>query len=95
MEQQKIDAKYAGKAVSKKKIYYPKKIILSKKSFKYDGKVNKPSVKVYDSKGKKIATKNYKVIYSKGRKKVGKYTVTVKFKGKYSGTKKLTFTIKK
>ncbi|MBE6785632.1 MAG: hypothetical protein E7538_10195, partial [Ruminococcaceae bacterium] len=29
-----------------------------------------------------------------GRKNPGKYTVTVTFKGKYSGTKKLSFTIK-
>ena len=37
---------------------------------------------------------NHTVSYSKGRKNVGQYTVTVKFKGNYSGTVKKTFTIK-
>ncbi|MBR5438432.1 MAG: hypothetical protein IKV21_05875, partial [Clostridia bacterium] len=36
---------------------------------------------------------DYTVKYSKGRKSLGKYTVTVTFKGNYSGSKKLTFEI--
>ena len=32
--------------------------------------------------------------YAKGRKYVGKYAVKITFKGKYSGTKTLYFTIK-
>ena len=75
-------------------IYYPKTITLSTTSYTYDGKVKKPSVAVKDSKGKKIAASNYTVTYSSGRKNVGKYTVTIKFKGNYSGTVKKTFTIK-
>ncbi len=67
---------------------------LSATSYTYNGKVKKPSVTVRDSKGKKIAASNYTVTYQSGRKNVGKYTVTIKFKGNYSGTVKRTFTIK-
>jgi len=81
--------------VSKKTtIYYPKTIKLSKTSYTYNGKVQKPTVTVKDSKGKKIASSNYTVTYAKGRKTVSTYTVTIKFKGRYSGTVKKTFTIK-
>ena len=75
-------------------IYYPKTISLSTTSYTYNGKVKKPSVTVKDAKGKKISSGNYTVSYSSGRKNVGQYTVTVKFKGNYSGTVKKTFTIK-
>ncbi len=76
------------------KVYYPKSIKLSATEFTYNGKEKTPSVTVKDSSGKKLKKdKDYTVKYSKGRKSIGKYTVTVTFKGKYSGTKKLTFTI--
>ena len=83
-----------GAVKSKSTIYYPKTITLSTTSYTYNGKVKKPSVTVKDSKGKKISSKYYTVSYSKGRKNVGQYTVTIKFKGNYSGTVKKTFTIK-
>lgn len=66
---------------------------LSNSTFTYNGKVIKPSVIVKDSKGKKINNSNYTVAYSKGLKNVGKYKVTIKFKGNYSGTVNKTFTI--
>ena len=69
-------------------------VALSATSYTYNGKVKKPSVTVKDAKGKKISSKYYTVSYSKGRKNVGQYTVTIKFKGNYSGTVKKTFTIK-
>lgn len=48
-----------------------------------------------DSKGKTLKNDtDYTVSYQNGRKNVGKYTVTVKLKGNYSGTAKKTFTIK-
>ncbi|MBR2279181.1 MAG: leucine-rich repeat protein [Eubacterium sp.] len=85
---------YCGKKV-KQTVYYPKTIKLSKTSYVYDGKAKKPGVTVKGADGKTVAAKNYKVTYSKGRKNIGKHTVTVKFKGEYyTGTKKLTFTIK-
>ncbi len=73
---------------------YGFKIMLSSTSYTYNGKVRKPRVTVKNSKGKKIDNKYYTVSYSKGRKNVGKYTVTIKFKGNYSGIVKKTFTIK-
>ena len=76
-------------------IYYPKTVKLSETSYTYNGKVKTPSVIVKDSKGNALKKDtDYTVKYSEGRKKAGKYTVTVSFKGKYSGTKKLSFTIK-
>ncbi|MDE6659393.1 MAG: fibronectin type III domain-containing protein [Eubacterium sp.] len=81
-------------ATTKATIYYPKTVTLSTTNYTYNGKAKKPSVTVKDSKGKKIATSNYTVTYQSGRKNVGKYTVTIKFKGNYSGTVKKTFTIK-
>ncbi|MCM1286486.1 MAG: CAP domain-containing protein [Acetobacter sp.] len=75
-------------------VYYPKTVTLSATSFTYDGKVKKPVVTVKDSKGNKISSSNYTVSYAKGRKAVGKYNVTVKFKGNYTGTITKSFTIK-
>ena len=60
----------------------------------YDGKVKSPTVTVKDSKGNTLKKDtDYTVKYSSGRKNTGKYTVTITFKGKYSGTKTLSFNI--
>ncbi|MGN0533985.1 MAG: fibronectin type III domain-containing protein [Eubacterium sp.] len=83
-----------GAVKSKSTIYYPKTISLSATSYTYDGKVKKPSVKVVGSNGKAISSSNYTVSYASGRKNVGKYAVKITFKGNYSGTKTLYFTIK-
>ena len=81
------------KETGKTTIYKASKITLSATSYTYNGKTQKPTVTVKDSKGNKIATSNYTVTYASGRKNVGTYKVTIKFKGKYSGTKTLTYTI--
>ncbi len=84
-----------GTVKSKSTIYYPKTIKLSATNYTYNGKVKTPTVTVKDSKGKTLKKNtDYTVTYAKGRKNVGKYTVTIKFKGNYSGTVKKTFTIK-
>ena len=59
----------------------------------YNKKAQKPSVIVTDSEGTVIANTNYTVKYASGRKKVGKYKVTVTFTGNYTGSVELTFTI--
>ncbi len=83
-----------GSVASKTTIYYPKTITLSRTGYIYNGKVQKPSVTVKDSKGKKLKKgMDYTVSYSGGCKNVGKCTVTIKFKGDYSGTVKKTFTV--
>lgn len=83
-----------GKVVKTATIYAAKTIKLSDTKYTYDGKVKKPTVIIKDSKGNEIASSNYTVTYPSGRKNVGKYTVKVKFKGNYSGSESLTFTIK-
>lgn len=61
---------------------------LSKKSFTYNGKVQKPRVTVIDSKGNVVSADNYSVSYSNsGSKKVGSYGIYISFIGsKYSGS---------
>lgn len=76
-----------------KKFIQPKTITLSKTSYVHDGKTKKPTVKVVGSNGKTINSSNYTVSYASGRKNVGKYAVKITFKGNYSGTKTLYFTI--
>lgn len=71
-----------------------KSIKLSATSYTYNGKAKKPTVTVYDTNGKKIGSSNYTVSYASGRKNVGKYKVTVKFKGSYyTGSRYVTFKI--
>lgn len=70
------------------------KIELSKTAFYYNGKVQTPKVTVKDANGNVIkGNTHYTLSYSKGRKAVGKYAVKVKFKGEYSGTATLSYTI--
>ena len=67
---------------------------LSTVNYTYNGSAKKPSVTVKDSKG--TALKNgtdYTVSYASGRTKIGKYKVTVTFKGNYSGSKAMYFEI--
>ena len=70
-------------------------IKLKATSLTYNGKVRTPKVIVKDRTGKTLVKNtDYTVSYVKGRKYVGKYAVKITFKGKYSGTKTLYFTIK-
>ena len=82
-----------GDVASSKTIYYPKTITLSKTSFVYSGKVQRPTVSVKGSNGKTITSSNYTVTYSSGCKNVGKYTVKLTLKGYYSGSISKTYTI--
>lgn len=83
-----------GHVASKATIKYVKSFKLSTTSYTYNGKTKTPSVVVKDSAGKTLKKNtDYTVSYASGRKKVGTYKVTIKMKGKYSGTKTLTFKI--
>lgn len=65
-----------------------KSVTLSSTSLAYTGEVRKPSVTVKDTKGNKLVKgTDYTVTYSSGSKKIGTYTVTVKFKGLYKDVK--------
>lgn len=67
---------------------------LSQASYTYNGKVQKPTVTVKDSKGKVLKLKkDYTISFPKGMKNVGRYTVTVTLKGNYKGTIDKTFDI--
>ena len=71
-----------------------KSVKLSKTSYVCDGEAKKPSVTVRDSQGKTLVKNtDYTVKYPNGRKNPGEYSVKVTFKGKYEGSKTLTFSI--
>lgn len=65
---------------------------LSATAYTYNGKVRKPSVAVKAGE-KTFSASEFAVKYSGGRKNVGKYSVTVTMKGKYTGKKTVTFHI--
>lgn len=81
------------KAAKATPVYRIKTVKLKSSSYTYNGKVKTPKPVIKDSKGKTISSKYYTLSYSKGRKNVGKYSVKVTFKGRYSGTKTLNFNI--
>ena len=81
-------------STNKTPIPYPKTISVSKTSFIYNKNVQKPTVKVVGSDGIVIDASNYTVIYSNNSsKKVGRYTVTITFKGNYEGSKSFNYDI--
>lgn len=80
--------------VDKTVIYKVGEVKLSKTKFVYNGKAQRPSLTVKDSKGKDIPSKYYNVEWLGGSgKNVGVYTVRISFKGNYSGTKTLTYSV--
>lgn len=69
-------------------------VSLSKSTFYYNGKVQKPTVTVTDSNGKKLKLNtDYTVKYSDGCKALGTYDVKVTFKGNYKGSNTQKFKI--
>lgn len=75
-------------------IYRPYTYTLSQTSFTYTGGAHNPSVVVKDSAGNVISADNYTVSYSNNINP-GTATAKVTFSGNYSGSKSLTYTIKK
>ncbi len=71
------------------------RITWGKTDFSYDGKVKTPAITVKDTKGKSLtAGTDYQIVYAKGRKNPGVYTVTVEFRGNYSGKVTESFKIR-
>lgn len=70
-------------------------VSLSQTSYTYNEKIQKPTVTVKDSKGKALLKgTDYSVkYYTPDSRMPGKYLVKVTFKGKYSGTVKLSYKI--
>ena len=65
---------------------------LSASSYAYSGKARTPAMTATMS-GTRLTGDDYTVTYASGRKNVGRYKVTVKGKGNYTGTKTLYYTI--
>lgn len=85
---------FCGLVKSRTVISKIKSVKLSSASFVFNGKAKTPSVTVKDSKGKALKKgTDFTLKFSGQRKQIGKYTVTVTFIGKYSGTKTLSFKI--
>ena len=75
-------------------IAHPKSVALKQTYYTYNKKNRKPSVTIEDTKGNKLKSgTDYTVSYPKKCKNVGRYTVTVKFKGNYQGTVKKSYQI--
>lgn len=70
-----------------------KSVALTKTSYTYNKKAHKPGVVAKDNQGNKIPASDYTVKYSSGCKNVGKYAVTVTFKGEYKGTYTRTYNV--
>lgn len=70
-----------------------KNVKLSAETFTYNKKAKTPTVTVYDKNSRKISTAYYTVTQPSGRKNIGTYKVTIKFKGNYSGTVTKNFKI--
>lgn len=70
-----------------------KSVALTKASYTYNKKAHKPGVVAKDDQGNKIPASDYTVKYSSGCKNVGKYAVTVTFKGEYKGTYTRTYNV--
>ncbi|MCR4709038.1 MAG: fibronectin type III domain-containing protein [Clostridiales bacterium] len=58
---------------------------LSKKSFVYNGKVQKPTVKATNTLGAEFSTADYTVSFDPGCKAIGTYTVKITMKRDYTG----------
>ena len=83
-----------GTVGSEKVIYAANSIKLSKTSYTYNGKSQKPSVTVKDSRGNVLKQgTDYTIAYPNGMKSVGEYTVTINFRNNYEGSKKQAFSI--
>lgn len=69
------------------------KVLISANKYTYDGKVHKPTVKVYDG-SKQLKASDYTVTYSAANPRaVNNYTVKVTLKGNYTGNKTVSFSI--
>ena len=83
-----------GRELSTATIPMVSEIALSQISYTYNGKVKTPAVIVKDSNGTVLQEgTDYEVTYTGNRKSIGQYKVCVTLKGKYTGTKELTFKI--
>lgn len=75
-------------------IFKINEIEFSEKNYVYDGKVKTPELIIKDTKGNLLSQNNdYTIIYPEGRINIGTYSITIIFKGNYSGTVNKEFKI--
>lgn len=74
-------------------ILFAKTLTLSKTNFTYNVKAQQPTVEVNDKNGKNISSSYYTITYPGGMKNVEKYNVKITIKGRYRGTKLLSYKI--
>ena len=68
--------------------------VLSKTSYTYDGNEKNPTVTIKDVVGNVLKEgTDYTLSYDEGRINAGTYNVNITYKGNYSGTDKLSFTV--
>lgn len=87
-----ISCTLCGKILQQNRICRPGTVVLSTERYVYNGRKRMPSVKVQDSEGKLISSKNYTVAY-RDNKNAGKAQVMIRFQNQYDGTLKKSFTI--
>ncbi len=75
------------------RVYMIKTVKMAKERYAYNGKVPEVSVKVIDSQKNVLRQGEDYTVSVGSAKKVGTHTATVKFKGKYEGSAKLSFDI--
>ncbi len=75
------------------RIYMIKTVKTAKSRYAYNGKTPKVSVKIIDSQKNVLKEGEDYTVSVGSAKKVGTHTATVKFKGKYEGSEKLSFDI--
>ena len=84
---------YCGTVIKTEKVARLATVKLTKTTWECTGKALTPKLKVVDADGNTVSSSYYTLKTSADGKTPGKYTVTVTFKGKYSGTKKLSYTV--
>lgn len=82
-----------GETLTSQVIHKASSIWLSADEVVYNGKEQSSAVVVRNSKGEILDKKYYTVIKPKGRKNVGTYTYTIRFKEYYSGSKTVKMTV--
>lgn len=82
---------YCGVTIKSEKVARLSSVKLTKTKWPCTGKTLTPTIKVTDADGKTVSSSNYTLKTSATGTTPGKYTLTVTFKGKYSGTKTLTY----
>ena len=81
-----------GESLRVSTIYRPKTFTLAAAEYTYNGKAKTPAVTVKDVRGEVIGAEHYKVKYYNNTQ-VGTAKVKIIFKGDYSGSKTLEFSI--